>query len=192
MPIHAGISGYSGAGKTTVSRLLAARAAAKGKKVVWRGRITTQPPREGAIPGHEYDHPEHEEFVTRAARGEILFIHPVMQNKKPYMTGILRPEAWAPLDDEVDLVLYLLGRAAPKIKREYIPEMTTILLKVEKEPLIKRMITRSDESIIGFHERWANNEWYEEIGIDGDYDHIVHNNGTPLECAIEIEKILGL
>ncbi|MEO5635176.1 MAG: hypothetical protein ABIS26_01210 [Candidatus Paceibacterota bacterium] len=184
------ISGYGFSGKSTISRILANR-----HRTLWRPRITSRPPRPGEVPGNEYLFATAEEFKCRNSKGEVLHetVHPVFEGGRAYSTGILRPEFWPQPCEKTELILSAFGRAAWQIKRDCAPEMITFLVKVsDKEELAKRMILREERVETGVHARWDNNTWYEEIGLDADFDHVFYNDSSPEECVEQIERIAGL
>src|SRR3989344_7298461 len=156
---HINICGYPGAGKSTIARLRASR-----YRTVWIPRVTTRPPRRGEKNGHEYLFVTNEEFLRMSESGELLYWPEASGVKKigrlEYLRGTLAPKSWPRPGRDTELILSVFGaRVAPRIKKELSPGMLNvflggrevaglaveILLLMEKEVLVKRLLRRHDE-----------------------------------------------
>lgn len=192
---HVSISGYAGAGKTTVSLLLASK-----HKTLWIPRVTSRPrrwsknnPHLSEVHGHEYFFCNPSDFSLMQFRGEFLGYteHSVVVGGRVYRTAIQRPEFWPKPSLDTELMLSTFGSAAPKVKRYDAPDLITILLKApSNEELRRRLIDRKiGKSSLSFH--MSTNKRYEEGNLEKDFDYVIVND--VLKKTVEIiEEIAGL
>src|SRR3989338_6900447 len=136
VPVHVNLTGSEGGGKTTIALMLAAR-----HRTLWIPRVTTRAPRPGEIPGTEYFFfsPEQFAFLVRTRKmlkEESRFM--VVDRNEMFAMGILDPSLWPKPDAEHELVLSVFGRSALYIKKQYVPEMITVLLQCDENERRRR------------------------------------------------------
>ncbi len=186
---HVNISGYAGAGKTTVSSLLFSR-----HKSLWVPRVTCRPIRPGERIDAEYLFVTYNEFAEKRARGEFLeqSIHPTLvEGEKIYRTGILHPDYWPKPRPNTELMISVFGKYAPNLKNLIKGRFVNILLSVrDEEELRNRLMSRGGEEKCYHHLKV--NRWYKEESLEANFDYIVYNDRTPEETVMQIEEIIGL
>lgn len=185
-PPHVNISGYAGAGKTTISSLLAAR-----HKTLWIPRATSRPRREGESLDREYVFVTEEGFAEMKTGGKFIpatiHLHHVEEDRRIYHTAVLMPEIWPKPEEDTGLCVSVFGSKAPLVKMA-VPEMINIILLLSDEELKKRLETR--EGAVRRH--LLTNWMYRRDEIEKDFDHVVQNDGPAEETVKKIEEIAGL
>jgi guanylate kinase len=194
------LDGLAGAGKTKISQLLT-----KKYRTHWYPRITTRNRRPGEIPGQEYLFISEDQFKALNAAHRIM-PHTVRHSPKKEggneYRGILVPEMWPQRPGTEQLRLSVFGSRIKVVKaylddhRGEFPEfqnMHSFFIGMrDTETLRRRLQERCRKHKLNFIEKWKRNLWYTSIDLQGDYEHIVYNDGTPEECIAEIERIAGL
>ena len=187
--VHVNLSGYAGAGKSTISPLLWSR-----HKSIWVPRITCRPVRSGEKLDAEYLFVTREEFAERRARGEIIIpsIHPALvEGDSPYHTGVLYPQYWPKPLPDTELLVSVFGKFAPQLKPIIKHKFVNILLAVsDEEELKRRLLSRGGEEKCRHH--LGTNKTYKDTNIEAEFDYVVYNDGTPEETVWQIEEIAGL
>jgi guanylate kinase len=205
MAVHVSISGYAGAGKTTISRLLASR-----HPTVWVPRITSRRRRvnfcndavmclamgltgiyrvESEVRGTEYEFIPKDEFISHIREGRMLEWH-VLGEKEEGLTGILRPEYWPNPVEGTELLLSVFGSHAPEVKK-VVPGLITVFLDVKNPDILRqRIYARTGKGKM--EERNKKNSIYRRENIAQHFDHVVLSETGVERCVEEIEKIAGL
>ena len=176
------LSGVSGAGKDTIKKELIARM----DNVESLPSFTDREPRENDIPGKTYNFVSTEEFEAMIARGELYeysahhdhyygtsrkLLNEKLQNGKIIVKDI---EV-----NGVENLLKLLGNDT---------KIVTIILKVPKEELRRRLENRIDKPSPKDIELRLNRLQYEESKI-GIYDYVIKNNNLEKTVNIIMEII---
>lgn len=190
---HVNLGGYAGAGKTTISSLLA-----KKYNTLWIPRITFRPIRRMEVPGREYIFVTEEEFNCRLEKGEILNDFPGLirqVSNTPFSTGILHPDFWPKPTPDTELMLSVFGSMSNYVKIIYAPEMINLFLSIrDPEELRWRIKERSRKHKVAFFERQRTNVWYHTWRIEKKFDRVIYNDDrdNPEKCVAEIEKVARL
>lgn len=221
MAVHVNLNGYTGVGKTSVSRILAAK-----YRTQWIPRFTTRPRRRGEdnaeyefISEEEFRHlmrsvatgtdvvisdRPHEKIVFSRKKPTIAFgdegrdillftVRQVMVRGEYYWRGVLNPRLWPEVAPDTELVLSTFGYKSPEIKQYVAPDMITVFIDVsDKKELRRRLADRCKKKNQNFTEMWNQNLKYMTMELGKQHQYVVYNDGTPEECAAEIEKLVGL
>ena len=184
---HLNLNGSRGAGKSTISQLLASR-----HRTVWVPRVTTSP----GIQTGEYERVGRQKFAKLRASGDLMVwtIHPTVVGRKIHKVAIPSLRNWPAMSSpDTDLIISVFGRYSFAIKEIYAPWMVNIFLAAQPEDIEKRLLARAGKKKgSNFSRHMSDNRFRFENNEIPDYDITVWNDGTPLQCVEKIEKILGL
>lgn len=222
IPPHVNISGYTGVGKSTVSLILAeryhtlwiprvtTRPRRQGENLNEYEFLTPeefeQRRRPRAIGADAVISDRTSDDVIISSRdgsigevgdsgGEILLftVKQVYVRKEFYLRGTQCPHKWPEPLPDTQLILSTFGYNSPMIKQLVAPNMVTVFIDVkDREELRQRLKERCERKDQNFTEMWRENLKYMEKDLGQYHQHVVYNDGTPEECAAEIEKLVGL
>lgn len=167
------VSAPSGGGKTSLTRALVLRLAARGHEAVISVSYTTRLPRPGEVEGVHYHYLDEAAFVAMAARGEFLEHAEVFGRR--YGTGRARTAEL--LDRGVDVVLDIDWQGARQV-RGLAPDARSIfILPPSSEELERRLRGRGqdDDATIARRMAAARTEMshhteYEQLIINQDFE----------------------
>lgn len=181
---HVNLSSFAGGGKTTVSELLLERF-----QVVMIPKYTTRPQRTTEdIP--EYVYVSEEEFRSREAAGDFIAVEALKNNGHTYYYGIPVPRLWPAVPLGTELILSAFAEQA-RLVQEFVPDIFLVFIDVADRELLKeRLRQRCEADGSNFEKKWAQNEHYFQIHIEGQYDHIVYNDGSPDETLQQIMNLI--
>jgi guanylate kinase len=181
---HINLSSFAGGGKTTVSKTLL-----DTYRTVMIPKITTRPRRDTEeIP--EYIFVSRDEFEARRSQGHFLAVEEIKLNGETHYYAIPVVEEWPSIPEGTELVLSAFGEKA-RIAQEHFPELRLVFISLrDKNLLAERLRHRCLMDGSNFDKKWAQNERYFASRIEGQYDFVVFNDGTPEECAAEIMAII--
>jgi guanylate kinase len=175
------LSSPSGAGKTTISRLLLAQ----DPGITMSVSVTTRPPRPGEVDGKDYTFVDHARFDRMAGNGELLEHAKVFGN----MYGTPKQPVFDALEAGRDVLFdidwqgtqQLAGKAQTDVVRIFILPPST-------EELEKRLRTRAqdtDEVVAGRMSKAS-----EEMSHWAEYDYVVVNTDIA-ESLAKVAAILA-
>ncbi|MCX6747765.1 MAG: hypothetical protein NTW98_02350 [Candidatus Nomurabacteria bacterium] len=182
---HLNLSGYPGAGKTTIFNLFLDIY----PETVVIPKVTTRPrrPEEGDL---EYIFLSNSEFESKCALGQIVGVEEIPQKGIICYYGIPTPALWPPVPSSTKILLSLFGEKAPEVRGQFLPGMKLIFLSLSDKPLlVERLRERCMVDGSDFQARFNLIQSYLSSGIEDLYDHIVNNDTSPEEC---LEKIISL
>src|SRR3954464_15041996 len=174
------LSSPSGAGKTTLSRMLVAEMPALQMSV----SATTRPKRPGEVEGKDYYFVDQRRFNAMIANGELLEWAPVFENRY----GTPRPPAEAALAAGHDVLFDIDWQGTQQLRERARADVVSVfLLPPSVQALEARLHSRaqdSDDVIAGRMSRAGH-----EMSHWAEYDYVVVNSN--LDTAYEkIELIL--
>lgn len=181
-PLLIVISGYSGVGKDTVIKAMAAA----GIPFHFVVTATSRAPREGEVPGVDYHFFPPAEFEERIAKGEFLEHANVYDQYK----GVPKWEVSDAMASGQDVVMRLDVQGAATI-RKLVPEALLIFISTEsEEELVGRLRARGTETPETLRRR------LEKVGVEAEtiplFDYVVINRDGELDRAVEcIRAILA-
>jgi guanylate kinase len=174
------LSSPSGAGKTTLSRLLIERIAGLRMSV----SVTTRPMRPGEREGHDYYFVDQSGFQRMARDGELLEWATVFDNGY----GTPRAPVEAALSNGQDVLFDIDWQGTQQLREKAGKDVVSVfILPPSAQDLEKRLHTRaqdSDEVIRGRMSRAAH-----EVSHWAEYDYIVVNHDVEQAFA-EVQSIL--
>jgi len=174
------LSSPSGAGKTTLSRLLIERIAGLRMSV----SVTTRPMRPGEREGHDYYFVDQSGFQRMARDGELLEWATVFDNGY----GTPRAPVEAALSNGQDVLFDIDWQGTQQLREKAGKDVVSVfILPPSAQDLEKRLHTRaqdSDEVIRGRMSRAAH-----EVSHWAEYDYIVVNHEVEQAFA-EVQSIL--
>ena len=174
------LSSPSGAGKTTLSRMLVAETPALQMSV----SATTRPMRPGEVEGKDYFFVDQKRFDEMAARGDLLEWAPVFG--KSY--GTPRAPVETALSEGRDVLFDIDWQGTQQLREKAGPDVVSVfILPPSAADLEKRLHTRaqdSDEVIRGRMDRASH-----EMSHWAEYDYIVVNENVDHAFA-EVQSIL--
>lgn len=174
------LSSPSGAGKTTLSRLLIERIAGLRMSV----SVTTRPMRPGEREGHDYYFVDQSGFQRMARDGELLEWATVFDNGY----GTPRASVEAALSKGQDVLFDIDWQGTQQLREKAGKDVVSVfILPPSAQDLEKRLHTRaqdSDEVIRGRMSRAAH-----EVSHWAEYDYIVVNHDVEQAFA-EVQSIL--
>ncbi len=174
------LSSPSGAGKTTLSRLLIAR----DKGLRMSVSVTTRPMRPGEREGHDYYFVDRTRFHDMARGGELLEWATVFDNGY----GTPRAPVEAALADGQDVLFDIDWQGTQQLREKAGKDVVSVfILPPSAQDLEQRLHTRaqdSDEVIRGRMSRAAH-----EMSHWAEYDYIVVNHDIEQAFA-EVQSIL--
>ncbi len=174
------LSSPSGAGKTTLSRLLMQKVAGLQMSV----SVTTRPMRPGEVEGKDYFFVDQKRFDEMAARGDLLEWAPVFD--KSY--GTPRAPVETALSAGRDVLFDIDWQGTQQLREKAGPDVVSVfILPPSAADLEKRLHTRaqdSDEVIRGRMDRASH-----EMSHWAEYDYIVVNENVD-DAFAEVQSIL--
>jgi guanylate kinase len=174
------LSSPSGAGKTTLSRLLMQKVGGLQMSV----SVTTRPMRPGEVEGKDYYFIDQKRFDEMAANGDLLEWAPVFG--KSY--GTPRAPVETALSEGRDVLFDIDWQGTQQLREKAGPDVVSVfILPPSAADLEKRLHTRaqdSDEVIRGRMDRASH-----EMSHWAEYDYIVVNENVDHAFA-EVQSIL--
>ena len=174
------LSSPSGAGKTTLSRMLIAETPALQMSV----SATTRPKRPGEVNGKDYFFVDHTRFETMVANGELLEWATVFDNRY----GTPRAPVEAALSSGQDVLFDIDWQGTQQLRDRSPKDVVSVfILPPSAADLEKRLHTRaqdSDEVIRGRMSRATH-----ELSHWAEYDYIVVNQNVD-DAFAEVQSIL--
>ena len=174
------LSSPSGAGKTTLSRMLIAETPALQMSV----SATTRPKRPGEVNGKDYFFVDHTRFETMVANGELLEWATVFDNRY----GTPRAPVEAALSSGQDVLFDIDWQGTQQLREKARADVVSVfILPPSAADLEKRLHTRaqdSDEVIRGRMSRATH-----ELSHWAEYDYIVVNQNVD-DAFAEVQSIL--
>ncbi len=174
------LSSPSGAGKTTLSRLLIERIAGLRMSV----SVTTRPMRPGEVDGRDYFFVDHARFQAMAGGGELLEWATVFDNGY----GTPRAAVEAALSAGEDVLFDIDWQGTQQLREKAGKDVVSVfILPPSASDLEKRLHTRaqdSDEVIRGRMSRASH-----ELSHWAEYDYIVINHAIE-DAFAEVQSIL--
>src|SRR6059058_2238570 len=174
------LSSPSGAGKTTLSRMLIAETPALQMSV----SATTRPKRPGEVNGKDYFFVDHTRFETMVANGELLEWATVFDNRY----GTPRAPVEAALSSGQDVLFDIDWQGTQQLREKAGADVVSVfILPPSAADLEKRLHTRaqdSDEVIRGRMSRASH-----ELSHWAEYDYIVVNHNVD-DAFAEVQSIL--
>lgn len=174
------ISSPSGAGKTTLSRLLLASEPDLAMSV----SVTTRPMRPGEIEGRDYYFISESEFISRRDRGEFLEHARVFDNY--YGTPANRVETL--LSASRDVLFDIDWQGTQQLRERASKDLVTVfILPPSKDELFRRLTTRAQDSAEIVAGRMAKAP--DEMSHWPEYDYVLINDELD-ETLLRIRTIL--
>ncbi len=174
------ISGPAGAGKGTVVKELI-----KDDNIRLSVSATTRAPREGEENGVHYHFLTREQFEKMIAEDGFLEYAQYVGNF--YGSPKKQAEEW--MHQGKDVILEIEVQGCKKIKEKFPRCVSIFIMPPSMEILESRLRGRGTETEDVIAKRMKRAE--EEIGLSGDYDHVVIND-TVEECVEGVRRILEL
>ena len=174
------ISGPAGAGKGTVVKELI-----KDENIRLSVSATTRAPREGEENGVHYHFLTREQFEKMIAEDGFLEYAQYVGNF--YGSPKKQAEEW--MHQGKDVILEIEVQGCKKIKEKFPRCVSIFIMPPSMEILESRLRGRGTETEDVIAKRMKRAE--EEIGLSGDYDHVVIND-TVEECVEGVRRILEL
>lgn len=163
------VSAPSGGGKTSLTRALLPRLAARGIEAAISVSYTTRAPRSGEEDGVHYHFVDEARFVGMIGRGEFLEHAQVFGRR--YGTGRERTVEW--LARGVDVILDIDWQGAQQVRRA-LPEARSIfILPPSRAELERRLRGRAQDDDSTIARRM--DEARKEMSHYGEYDSVVIN-----------------
>lgn len=173
------LSSPSGAGKTTISRMLLDQDDGIGLSV----SATTRPRRDGEVEGRDYYFVDDAEFDRRVATGEFL----EWANVFGYRYGTLRSEVHRQIEGGRDVLLDIDWQGTQQLKQVDPDIVRVFILPPSMEELERRLRARGtdrDDVIAGRMARAAT-----EISHWAEYDYVLINDDAE-KCRSLVHNIL--
>jgi guanylate kinase len=174
------LSSPSGAGKTTLSRLLLAQ----DPEIAMSVSVTTRPPRPGEVEGKDYFFVDHARFEQMVEQGELLEHARVFGN----MYGTPRAAVAQALDAGRDVLFDIDWQGTQQLDGTVAPDMVKVfILPPSTEELEKRLKTRaqdSEEVVAGRMAKAA-----DEMSHWREYDYVIINTDVQ-ESLVRLTTIL--
>lgn len=181
-PLLIVISGPSGVGKDTISRLLMAT---QNESYYFVVTATTRPPRKGEVDGYDYFFVTHDEFARMIEEDELLEYAVVYNDYK----GVPKQQIRDALASGKDVIMRLDPQGAATI-RKLVPEGIFIFLMAESEQaMVQRLRERKSETAEGLNLRIATAR--QEMKRIREFDYCVINaQARQDETVSKIEAII--
>src|SRR5256884_2657411 len=174
------LSSPSGAGKTTLSRMLIAETPALQMSV----SATTRPKRPGEVNGKDYFFVDHPRFETMVANGELLEWATVFDNRY----GTPRAPVEAALSTGQDVLFDIDWQGTQQLREKARADVVSVfILPPSAADLEKRLHTRAQDSDAVIRGRM--NRATHELSHWAEYDYIVINHDID-EAFGEVQSIL--
>jgi guanylate kinase len=175
------LSSPSGAGKTTISRLLLARDAALTMSV----SATTRPMRPGEVEGRDYYFVDPTEFNLMVNRQELLEHAKVFDN----YYGTPRGPVESSMREGKDIVFDIDWQGAQQLAQEARQDLVSVfILPPSTEELDRRLHTRAQDPADVVAKRMARAP--DEMSHWAEYDFIIVNNDVE-ESVGQVQAILA-
>ncbi len=174
------LSSPSGAGKTTLSRLLMERTADLRMSV----SVTTRPIRPGEIEGRDYLFVDHSRFKAMAAAGELLEWATVFN----HAYGTPRAPVEAALETGQDVLFDIDWQGTQQLREKAGKDVVSVfILPPSVADLEKRLHTRAQDSAEVIRDRMSRAS--HEMSHWAEYDYIVVNHAVE-DAFAEVQSIL--
>jgi guanylate kinase len=174
------LSSPSGAGKTTLSRLLIERTGGLSMSV----SVTTRPMRPGEVDGKDYFFVDETRFRTMASRGELLEWATVFDHGY----GTPRAAVEAALSAGKDVLFDIDWQGTQQLREKAGKDVVSVfILPPSAADLEKRLHTRAQDSDAVIRGRM--NRASHELSHWAEYDYIVVNHAIE-EAFAEVQSIL--
>lgn len=168
------ISSPSGAGKTTITRLLLERE----KYVTLSISATTRPPRPGEIHGEHYYFYSEAEFQKMVAEDAFMEYANVFGN----WYGTLKKHVQMDLERGYDVIFDIDWQGAQKIFQEKPQRVVSVFILPPSLPALEgRLVSRAQDSSAVIEKRMG--EAFAEMSHWAEYDYVIVND--------DIEKAIG-
>lgn len=164
------ISAPSGGGKTSLTRALIDRLAARGAPARFSISHTTRAPRPGEIDGHDYHFVDEPAFEAMAERGEFLEYARVFD--RYYGTSLAETERGLAAGEHVMLDIDWQG--ARQVRARAPGAMTVFIRPPDRVELERRLRARASEPEGAVTRRLA--EANDELAHADEYDHVIVND----------------
>src|SRR6059036_3924354 len=174
------LSSPSGAGKTTLSRMLIAETPALQMSV----SATTRPKRPGEVNGKDYFFVDHTRFETMVANGELLEWATVFDNRY----GTPRAPVEAALSAGKDVLFDIDWQGTQQLREKARADVVSVfILPPSAADLEKRLHTRAQDSDSVIRSRMSRAT--HELSHWAEYDYIVVNRDVD-DAFTEVQSIL--
>ena len=164
------ISAPSGGGKTSLTRALIERLAAKGRTARFSVSYTTRDPREGERDGVDYHFVSVDGFKQMIA--EAAFLEHARVFDRYYGTSKAETERW--LAAGQDVILDIDWQGAEQVRARAPDAITIFISPPSREELERRLRSRASDDETAIIKRLA--EADDEMARAGDYDHQIVND----------------
>lgn len=173
------ISGFSGAGKGTVTRKILEQYDNYALSI----SATTRDPREGEENGREYFFKTAEEFEKMIAKDELIEYAKYVNN----YYGTPKMYVQEQLQKGKDVILEIEIQGALKVKEKYPDTLLLFITPPSAQELKNRLIRRGTEEMDVIEKRMKTAAW--EAQFMDQYDYIVINNELQT-CVEELHAII--
>jgi guanylate kinase len=174
------LSSPSGAGKTTLSRLLMDRMPELSLSV----SVTTRPMRPGEVEGRDYYFIDKKQFDAMSKKGELLEFAPVFDN----FYGTPRAPVEAALSAGRDVLFDIDWQGTQQLREKARADVVSVfILPPSAADLEKRLHTRAQDSDAVIRDRMSRAT--HELSHWAEYDYIVINHDIDKAFA-EVQSIL--
>lgn len=174
------LSSPSGAGKTTISRIVVQR----DENLQLSISATTRPPRPGEIEGQHYYFVTREKFDAMVAKGELLEHATVFGN----CYGTPRAPVMQALDAGVDIISDVDWQGTQQLKERARDDLISIfVLPPSREALRERLQSRAQDSAEVIESRMALSS--EEMSHWPEYDYVIVNEDLD-DSVKQVQAIL--
>jgi guanylate kinase len=175
------LSSPSGAGKTTLSRLLIERTAGLRMSV----SATTRPMRPGEVDGRDYHFIDKAKFEQMVKRGELLEWATVFDNRY----GTPRAPVEASLAAGHDVLFDIDWQGTQQVREKARGDLVSVFVLPPSIPeLERRLRSRAQDSDAVIHARMA--KVFDEMSHWAEYDYVVINNDVERAFA-DVQAILA-
>jgi guanylate kinase len=175
------LSSPSGAGKTTLSRLLLERDAAIDLSI----SVTTRPPRPGEVDGRDYHFIDRARFDAMVERGELLESAQVFGNRY----GTPRGPVEAALAEGRDVLFDIDWQGTQQLREKGRADLVSVFVLPPSIPdLEQRLRARAQDSAEVIRSRMA--KAADEMSHWAEYDYVVINREVA-DAFEDVRAILG-
>ncbi len=182
--LHLNLSGFPGAGKTTIAKKIM-----EIHSTIIIPKVTTRP-RRPTENGGEYVFISMEEFQQRNKNGDFIAVEPNIIDGVIHYYAIPKEKFWPEVPKTAELVLSLFGIYAKTVK-EYVPKMKLGFVTYKNMEILKeRLRTRCLEDGSNFQEKMKLIEQYLQSNIQDGYDYPLYNDGTIGETLKQVETLI--
>lgn len=173
------LSGFSGAGKGTVTRMILEQYDNYALSI----SATTRAPREGEENGREYFFKTVEEFEKMIAKDDLIEYAKYVNN----YYGTPKEYVQQQLQDGKDVILEIEIQGALKVKEKYPDALLLFITPPSAQELKNRLIGRGTEKMDVIEKRMETAAW--EAQFMDQYDYIVINDKLQ-DCVEELHAII--